>query len=171
MTLLIGQTTSGTTADFVGSGEGVAYKFTAAATGSAVTIRLQTKVANPEETQIEIGIYNDGGTRPSTKITSATIANPTGTGEVSVALTASIVNGTAYWLAYTHTNAATFDWQGNASGGYRWYNMAGVLPASWSASDNAGTQGPPILYIDGTVADTGAIEPRRDFEPVRFGPF
>lgn len=120
MTVLLGITTAGTNADFVGNGDPTAFKFTALASGTLATIFAQFKVANPTLTSVELGIYADdaANARPGALLTSATTSavaiQGTGSFSVNVAGAAiSVTNGTIYWLAWRGVGEAV-NFQGDS---------------------------------------------------------
>ena len=177
MTLLIGQTSAGTTADFMAADQD-GWKFTALASGTATSITFQPKVANASETNLDLGIYTDsGGTRPGTRLDHVIIPTPTGSGDLTGVLTGAIaiVSGTVYWLCAAHEKLGVnqFNYQGDTAASSGVFTTTGTLyplqtPFN-STTSAVGTR--PIFHVDGTVGSVAAIEPRDDFEPVRFGPF
>lgn len=106
MAVLVGQSSSGTNADFFGDGNTAAWKFTASATGNVAVLKFTVKVANPAFTSAKLGIYTDDAAngRPGTLLASGdadVLADARGTGTFSVTLASpqAVTNGTAYWLA------------------------------------------------------------------------
>lgn len=141
-TVLLGRTTAGTSTDFNVFVAG--WKFTAAASGTLATIFAQTKVANAESTQVQLGIYDDsgGGARPGAKLASGTTTTGiTGTGVFSVDVSASavsVVASTVYWLAWW--GSAHWDFQGTSAGSYVEAGSGSTLPSTWpSAGNGTGT--------------------------------
>jgi len=144
VTVLLGRTSAGTTADFDAAGFPAAWKVTAAATGTLTSIYGWTKVANAGLTSIELGIYADdaGGTRPGTRLGNATTTNveiKDGGAFAVTGLSVSITSGTVYWLAWRGVGEQ-FDWQGDASGAYVENAVSAALANPWpSANNNAGS--------------------------------
>lgn len=144
-TVLLGQTTAGTTADFVLNGDPTGRKFTASASGTLATISCQLKVTNAGLTTAELGVYTDASTRPGTKLASATTSTGiTGTGVFSVDVSASAVSissGTVYWLAMRCVGEQV-DFQGTSASSYLELATSIALPTTWNTSGNsAGTIG------------------------------
>ena len=141
MAVLLGRQTAGTSGDF--NVLSAAWKFTAVASGTLATIKAQSKVANPESTSLQLAIYADdaGGTRPGTRLaTASTSVGNTGTGVISVDVSASavsIVSGTAYWLAWF--GSSHWDFQGDSGGSYVEASGGSPLPATWGSSNGSGS--------------------------------
>jgi hypothetical protein len=138
MAVLIGQTSAGTTATFMGQGEIEAYPFVAAASGDVATLHLVTKVANAGMSDLLLAIYShDGGlNRPNALLsygTSTAASQPATEVQVTLAAPVTVVSGTTYWLAILAEGGSQgFDWQG--TNGSLAYGTTGhsVPPASWA---------------------------------------
>src|SRR3954447_27077172 len=119
MTVLLGRTSAGTTADFGTANRTDAWKFTAVASGQLARIWAQTKVANPTGV-VKLGIYDDdaANARPGNLLAVAVASGATGTTPFFADITpVTIVAGTVYWLAWVNS-LENFDFQGDAAGSY-----------------------------------------------------
>jgi hypothetical protein len=139
MTVLLGRTSGGTSADFSAGGNTAVWKFVAVASGNLLTLYAQTKVANTA-TSGKLGIYAHDAVnnRPvnAAPLGSAavTTANFNGTAVHSATLGSpvAITSGTTYWLGWYSAGADSRNFQGDSSGEY--YEASGDFPAATPAN-------------------------------------
>lgn len=166
MTVLLGRTTAGTTADFEPAGTTVCWPFVAAASGDLAVIFAQTKVNNATATGIRLGIYTDSAGSPSALLAVASVdslatARTTAVFQATLGATVAITSGVTYhlgWFAATEQ----FDFQGNSSGAYKADSGADFVNPFVTAT--TGTTDAIIWGED--VAPAGA--PPRSFTPIPF---
>lgn len=134
--VIIGRISAGESADFNAGNVGVAWKFTALRSLPLAYLFLQTKVANPTETALDLGVYDDDGSgaNPVNLLGEAAVLGGFKGAEVMAAKLASVVDlvaGTIYWLAF-RGQGETYDWRGNSGGAYLEYNITGPLANPWN---------------------------------------
>lgn len=143
MAFLLGRQSAAANADFNASGQEVAWKFTAAASGLLELIWFNTQQANAGLTTFKVAVYSDtGGADPINLLGEGLATNFTGAGPFFGKLTAPvpIVQGTVYWLAVLPIGEQ-FDWKGDTSGSYREKAASGgtTFTNPWGAGSAAGT--------------------------------
>lgn len=145
MGLLLGKTSAGTNADFFGSGNSAAWKFTAGASGNLKYLRVLLGVANPGLTAARIAIYTDAGTLPGTPLGIANVddiaqARQAGEFQGTLASTVAIVAGTSYRLA-VYGAGEQVDLVGDVGAGNE---GVGNMPNPWN---NLGAMADtPVIY-------------------------
>jgi hypothetical protein len=149
MTVLIGQTSAGTTADFFGNGHTAAWRFQCGTAGDLRTLWAQLKLANAPMSAMSLGIYSDGagGTVPGNLLASAAVDDlnaARGTGLFSATLSSplTLTQGTFYWLAIGATNDQ-IDLQGTSGSGRE---SLSLFPSPWS--DGGAMVVVPVIYGD-----------------------
>ena len=174
MTVLVGSTSEGTTADFASTTQTAAWGFVAVASGIAKRLLISPKVANAGET-IKVGIYaNDTGDVPGALLgVVGPFTIPPGVTPYAFdisSLNISIVSGTRYHLAlrsptdfnFQGTSAANAYYErvmdfanpfaGGSAGGVRlaiWLDDVEGLPVIYAGAgaglaDNGGTIAPAL---------------------------
>jgi hypothetical protein len=145
MTVLVGSTSEGTTADNVTVGSADAWSFVAAQSGDAAVIKCQSKVANPGLTAIEMGIYTNNAGLPGTLLGKASVdslaaAQSTGIFQATLSAPIPIVAGTTYHIGFWFTGEI-FDWQGTTlSHAYTELDGQVALPATWTGGTQFNTK-------------------------------
>jgi hypothetical protein len=166
MTVLLGRTTAGTTADFFGSGTGshtAAWKFTAVASGNVAVLKAQPKVTNATLTAVTLSIYSDdaANARPNAQLAIAaadSLAAAQGVGPFSATLGASVAvtNGTVYWLAW-YGETEDINFQGDSGGSY--LEWPASPPATWGAGASSSTTN-AIIWAEDASAAVAVVAPR-----------
>jgi hypothetical protein len=131
VTVLLGRTSAGATADFTTSDTTAAWSFVAAASGNLKYIFSQTQVANTA-TAVKLGIYADSAGAPGARLGFASVddlttANGTGVARATLSSTVAITSGTTYWLAWSSLGD-TRNFQGDSAGSYKETDTARDFP-------------------------------------------
>jgi hypothetical protein len=132
-------------------GQAQAYPYTAAASGTAASFRVYIDTGNAASS-VAIGLYRGDANGPTSLIASCVVVSPTAKAWNSCATSATVIAGTAYWLAIlgpTGTGAVAFrDSPDAGSGPSRGSAQTTLtaLPAAWTSANVAWGNAPAAVY-------------------------
>jgi hypothetical protein len=140
-------------------GQAEAFKAVASATGTIDTLHAYLDSLNTASA-VEIGLYTNSASKPSSKITSCTITSPS-TGWNSCSASGSVTSGTTYWTAILRPSSAsgTLRFRDNPSGATNsaytsTSTSLGSLPSTYTSGDGWPNAPASIYGSDSTAPDT-----------------
>jgi fibronectin type 3 domain-containing protein len=140
--LLLGSNTVQATPDSNASGSAEAFKYTAAASGAAGTLKFYVD-GGSTAASLKVGVYSDNANKPGSLLTSGTVGSPAAGAWNTATLSpsATLTSGTAYWIGFLGTGG-TLNYRDAASGSCS-QSASGsglsALPATWSSGQTWAT--------------------------------
>ena len=152
-TTLVGVTSIGGTAETTAAQKAVAYKYTAAASGTLKKLNVYVNGGGTSASTVQVGIYSNSSSKPGTLLASCSIsvaANAAaGWFNCSPAATA-LTSGTVYWIAILNgASSGTVkykDTTGSGTNSYPSKSTMSTLPSSFGTTGTASSNTSASFY-------------------------